>query len=310
MSIPQSEFIWQNGRLVPWGQATVHVTAHALHYGSAVFEGIRCYDNRKVGPAIFRLRPHMMRMYKSARVYRMTIPWSVEQFEQAIYETVSANGLRSCYIRPLVYRGCNDLGVEPRSCPVDATIIAWPWGQYLGAEALEQGIDVGISSWRRMAPGTLPAAAKIGGHYTNSQLIRMEASEHGYAEGIALDINGYVCEGSGENLFLVEGGVLRTPPRATSILGGITRDSIIQLARDLGIPVAEELISRDTLYMADEVFFTGTAAEITPIRSVDHIQIGTGKRGPITTQLQEAFFAIVQGDAPDRHGWLSPVPGF
>jgi len=310
MPLPKSAFIWQNGKLVPWDQATVHVSAHALHYGSSVFEGIRCYDNRQLGPAIFRLRPHIMRLYRSARIYRMEIPWSVEQFEQAVCETIAANKLRSCYVRPLVFRGCNQLGVEPRTCPVEAIIMTWVWGKYLGPEALEQGIDAGVSSWRRMAPDTFPAAAKVGGHYTNSQLIHMEAAEHGYGEGIALDINGYVAEGSGENIFIVENGVLRTPPRSSSILGGITRDSVIQLARDMGIQVVEEVISREALYMADEVFFSGTAAEITPIRSIDHIQIGAGKRGPIAKQLQEAFFAIVEGTAPDRYGWLTPVPGF
>ncbi len=310
MPLAKSEWIWHNGQLVPWDDARIHVTAHVMHYGSCVFEGIRCYDNSRLGPAIFRLRPHMLRMYRSARIYRMEIPWTIEQMEQAIFETIAANKLRSCYIRPLVYRGCGALGVEPRSCAVEAAIITFEWGKYLGADAIEQGIDVGVSSWRRMAPDTFPAAAKVGGHYTNSQLIRMEAAELGYAEGIALDIQGYISEGSGENIFVVEDGVLRTPPRSSSILGGITRDCIMTLAKDLGLEVREEVISREALYMADEVFFTGTAAEISPIRSIDHIQVGDGKRGPVAERLQREFFGIVEGSLPDRYGWLTPVPGF
>ena len=274
-----------------------------------MFEGIRCYDNARLGPAVFRLRPHLQRLYKSARIYRMDIPYSTEDLERAILETIAANKLRSCYIRPLVYRACGALGVEPRTCAVEAVIITFAWGRYLGAEAIEQGIDAGVSSWRRMAPDTFPAAAKIGGHYTNSQLIHMEAAEHGYTEAIALDINGYVSEGPGENIFVIEDGVVRTPPRAGSILGGITRDSVMTLAADLGYQVREETIAREALYTADEMFFTGTAAEITPIRSVDHITIGAGKRGPITERLQNEFFGIVEGSLPDRHGWLTQVPG-
>ncbi len=307
MAINQSQYIWFEGQFVPWGEAKVHVLSHAMHYGSSVFEGIRCYETA-TGPAIFRLPPHIARMFRSCKIYRMEIPYSQEQVAQAIIDTVSVNKLRSCYIRPLVYRGYEQLGVEPRTCPVQLAIAAWEWGAYLGADALEQGVDVGVSSWRRMAPDTTPASAKVGGHYTNSQLIRMEAAEHGYAEGIALDIYGYVSEGSGENIFLVQDGVLITPPLSASVLGGITRDCVVTLAKELGYEVKEALIAREQLYLADELFFTGTAAEISPIRSVDHIVVGSGRRGPITAKLQEAFFKIVSGEVPDRFGWLTPVP--
>jgi len=310
MPIAKSEWIWQNGRLVPWDEARVHVMAHALHYGSNVFEGIRCYDTRTVGPAVLCLDAHLARLYKSARIYRMEIPYPRDELKQAILSTIAANKLRSCYIRPLVYRGYGSIGVEPRGCPVEVVIATIEWGRYLGEEAIEQGVDVGVSSWRRMAPGTLPAGAKVGGHYTNSQLIHMEAAEHGYAEGIALDINGYVSEGSGENLFVIEDGIIRTPPRSSSILGGITRSCIMALAADLGYTVREEVLAREALYTADEIFFTGTAAEVTPIRSVDRIPIGNGRRGPITERLQREFFGIVEGSLPDRHNWLTPVPGF
>ena len=256
---------------------------------------------------MFCLPQHLKRMVNSCRVYGLDIPFSTEELSQAIRDTVVKNDLRSCYIRPLVFRGCGQLGVEPRSCPVQVIVAAWEWGAYLGAEALEQGIDAGVSSWRRMAPDTTPAAVKAGGHYTNSQLIRMEAAEHGYAEGIALDVYGYVSEGSGENIFVVQDGVLYTPPRAASILNGITRQCVMQLAQDAGIPVVEAQIAREHLYLADEIFFSGTAAELTPIRSVDHIVVGPGRRGPITARLQEDFFAIVSGEVPDRHHWLTPV---
>jgi branched-chain amino acid aminotransferase len=301
-----SDYIWFDGEFVPWDQAKVHVLSHALHYGSSVFEGIRCYDT-PTGPAIFRLPQHVARMFNSCKMYRMEIPFSREQVSQAIVDTVAKNGLRACYIRPLVFRGYGQLGVEPRNCPVQLIVAVWEWGAYLGAEALEQGVDVGVSSWRRMAPDTVPAAAKVGGHYANSQLIRMEAAEHGYSEGIALDINGFVCEGSGENIFVVQDGLIYTPPLSASILGGITRSCVMTLARDLGYEVKEMLISREQLYVAEEVFFTGTAAEITPIRSVDHITVGPGHRGPVTGKLQEAFFKIISGEVPDRYHWLTPV---
>ncbi len=301
-----SDYIWFDGRFVPWDQAQVHVLSHALHYGSSVFEGIRCYDTA-AGPAVFCLPKHVRRMFNSCKIYRMQIPFSPEQIQQAILDTVAKNGLRACYIRPLVFRGYGQMGVEPRGCPIQVAIAVWEWGAYLGAEALEQGVDVGVSSWRRMAPDTFPASAKVGGHYTNSQLMRMEAAEHGYSEAIALDIYGYVSEGSGENIFVVQDGVIYTPPLSASILGGITRQCVVILAEEMGYEVKEALITREQLYVADEIFFTGTAAEITPIRSVDHITVGPGHRGPIAAKLQEAFFKIVSGQVPDRYHWLTPV---
>ncbi len=306
MPINKSDYIWFDGEFVPWDEAKVHVLSHALHYGSSVFEGIRCYDTED-GPAIFRLQAHLKRMFNSCRVYRMEIPFSADDLRSAIKETIKKNKLDSCYIRPLVFRGYEQLGLEPRICPVHVIIAVWEWGAYLGEEALAEGVDVGVSSWRRMAPNTNPASVKAGGHYTNSQLIHMEAAENDYAEGIALDVHGYVSEGSGENIFLVQDGVLYTPPTSASILGGITRNSIITLAREEGYEVREQLIPREQLYMADELFFAGTAAEITPIRSVDHIVIGPGRRGPITTKLQSQFFKIVSGEIADRHGWLTPI---
>ena len=306
MPMNTSDYIWYDGEFVPWAEAKVHVLSHALHYGSSVFEGIRCYETAN-GPAVFRLPQHVKRMFNSCKIYRMDIPFPADQISQAIVDTVAKNRLRSCYIRPLVFRGYGQLGVEPRTCPVNLIIAAWEWGAYLGPEALERGVDVGISSWRRMAPDTFPASAKVGGHYTNSQLIRMEAAEHGYAEGIALDVQGYVSEGSGENLFMVQDGVLYTPPISASILTGITRDCVLTMAGDMGYQVKELLISREQLYVADELFFSGTAAEITPIRSVDHIVIGPGRRGPITTKLQSEFFKLTSGQVPDRYHWLTPV---
>ncbi len=306
----KTDYIWHNGKLVPWDQATVHVMAHGMHYGSNVFEGIRAYDTESVGPAVFCLDAHLQRLYKSARVYRMEVPYGMAELRQAILETIAANKLRSCYIRPLVYRGYGGLGVHPRNCPVEVAIATIAWGRYLGSEGVEKGVDVMVSSWRRMAPDTFPAAVKAGGHYTNSQLIAMEATLHGYTEGIALDVHGYVSEGPGENIFVVEDGIIRTPPRASSILGGITRACTMALAADLGYNVREEVIAREALYTADEMFFTGTAAEITPIRSVDRIPVGNGGRGPITERIQREFFGIVEGRVPDRHGWLTPVPGF
>jgi branched-chain amino acid aminotransferase len=306
--IQESEVIWFDGKLVPWDEAKVHVLAHAMHYGSSVFEGIRCYETES-GAAVFRLNAHLRRMVDSCRVYRMEIPFTRDALADAILETIRANDLSSCYVRPLVFRGYSELGVSPLKCPVQVIIAAWEWGAYLGAEALEQGVEVGVSSWRRMAPDTFPASVKAGGHYTNSQLIKMEAIEHGYAEGIALDVFGYVSEGSGENLFLVRDGILYTTPLSSSILGGITRDCVLTLAKDLGYQVRESVLTRETLYLADELFFSGTAAEITPIRAVDGIVIGPGRRGPITTQIQSAFFDIVSGKAPDQYNWLTPVQG-
>jgi len=306
MAMKKSEKTWIDGELVPWDQATVHVSAHALHYGSSVFEGIRAYPFSE-GPAIFCLEEHLDRLWASCKVYRMEIPYSRAEVRQAILDTIRANGHPECYIRPIVFRGWGTFSLDGRSCPTHVSIITVYMGKYLGEGALENGVDVGISSWHRMAPNTLPAAAKIGGQYINSQLIVMEAVERGYTEGIALDVSGYVSEGSGENVFVVRNGRISTPPLSSSILDGITRRCVITLAAEMGLEVREEPIPREMLYVADELFFCGTAAEITPVRSVDGIVVGGGKRGPITARLQDAFFDIVEGRAADRHGWLSPV---
>lgn len=306
MAIAPSRSIWMNGSLVPWGDAKIHVMSHVIHYGSSVFEGIRCYATRR-GTAAFRLRDHLRRLKDSAKIYRMQVPYSLEQLAAACAETVRDNGLEACYVRPVIYRGYGDVGVNPHGCPVDVAIAVWSWGAYLGAEALDQGVDVQVSSWTRFAPNTLPALAKAGANYANSQLIKMEALANGYVEGIALDTQGYLSEGSGENLFVVRDGRIATPPLGASILPGITRASAITLARDAGIPVVEERLPREALYVADEVFFTGTAAEITPVRSVDRIAVGEGRPGPVTKRLQAAFAAILRGDAEDRHGWLTAI---
>ncbi|MFQ6099734.1 MAG: branched-chain amino acid transaminase [Anaerolineae bacterium] len=302
----KADKIWLDGQLVDWDQATVHVAAHALHYGSSVFEGIRAYALPD-GPAVFRLKEHLDRMWDSCKIYRLGLPYTRQEIHQAVLDTIRANGHTACYIRPVVFRGWSgSFHLDGRSCPTHVSIITVEWGKLLGEAALE-GVDVGVSSWRRMAPDTYPAAAKIGGQYINSQLLIMEALEHGYAEGVALDVNGYVSEGSGENIFLVRHGRLFTPPLANSILDGITRQCVITLAGEMDLEVREEMIPREMLYLADEIFFCGTAAEITPIRSVDGIAVGSGKRGPITTRLAEAFFNIVEGRVPDRFGWLTPV---
>ena len=301
-----SENVWLDGKLVPWDQATVHVASHAIHYGSSVFEGIRAYA-LPTGAAVFRLDAHLERLWNSCKVYRMEIPYSKDEIAGAIKETILANGQTSCYIRPVVFRGWETFAVNGQTCPTHVSVITVEMGKYLGADAMENGVDVGVSSWRRMAPDTYPAAAKIGGQYINSQFIAMEAAQHGYTEGIALDINGYVSEGSGENVFIVKRGELYTPPLANSILDGITRRCVITLAGELDIPVHEQALPRESLYLADEAFFSGSAAEITPIRSVDGVTVGSGKRGPITAQLMEEFFSIVEGKVSDRHGWLTPV---
>ncbi len=306
MSFPKSEKIWMNGKLVPWDDARIHIGTHAMHYGSAVFEGIRCYSTGE-GPAVFRLQAHSQRLYDSAKIYRMEPPLPLAEFDRAVLATIAANDLEACYIRPLIYRGYGQLGVNPFPCPVDAAIMVWNWGKYLGSDALEQGVDVCISSWTRLAPNTLPAMAKSSANYMNSQLIKMEAIKLGYSEGIALDSQGFISEGSGENLFLVKNGTLLTPPLVDSVLPGITRDSVMQLARRLGLPVREERLPREAIYLADEAFFTGTAAEITPIRSVDKITIGRGARGPVTEALQKAFFDVVELRVPDEFGWLTFV---
>ena len=299
--------IWRNGTLIDWDDAKIHILSHVTSYGSSVFEGIRCYATAG-GPAVFRAREHMRRLVDSAKIYRIDLPYLAEQLSDAMLELIRFNRMGSCYIRPLVIRGYGNVGVLPtKDNPIETYMACWEWGKYLGAEALAEGVDVCVSSWTRFAPNTLPALAKAGANYMNSQLIRMEAHVNGYAEGIALDSAGYISEGSGENVFVVRDGKIYTPPMAASVLPGITRDTVLTLANALDIPVVEALIPREMLYIADEVFFTGTAAEITPIRSVDKIKIGTGKRGSITESLQQEFFAIVEGSAPDRFGWLTPV---
>ena len=306
MALKKMESIWFNGRLVPWDEANIHVLSHVVHYGSSFFEGIRCYETSQ-GTAVFRLTPHMRRLYDSARIYRTAIPYSLETLVAAVKATVRANGLRSGYIRPVVYRGYGEIGVNPVHNPVEVAIATIEWGKYLGVEAMEQGVDVCVSSWNRFAPNTIPALAKAGGNYLNSQLVKLEALTNGYAEGIALDTNGNVSEGSGENLFLVRDGVVYTPPVGASILNGITRDTVITLLGELGVTVREQIIPREMLYLADELFFTGTAAEVTPVRSVDRITVGAGRRGPLTGDVQAAFFAVVQGEREDRYGWLEYV---
>ncbi len=306
MAIQKTEKIWHNGRFINWDDATLHVMSHVVNYGSSVFEGIRCYA-LPGGPAIFRAQEHMQRLIDSARIYRIEIDFTREQLVSGMVELVQANGAWPCYIRPIILRGYGEAGVNPLSSPVEVYICNYPWGKYLGTDGSE-GVDVCVSSWARIAPNTLPAMSKAGANYMNSQLIKMEAIVNGYAEGIALDHNGYVSEGSGENLFIVRHGVLQTAPLGNSVLPGITRASILQIARDLGIPVLEQVLPRELLYIADEVFFTGTAAEVTPIRSVDKITVGNGKIGPVTKSIQQEFYGIVRGEKADRHNWLTPVP--
>jgi branched-chain amino acid aminotransferase len=302
----KTDYIWFNGELVEWEKATVHVLAHALHYGSSVFEGMRCYDTPR-GPAMFRMQPHLRRMFDSAKIYRMEIPYTQEQVSTAIKEVIQANKLRSAYVRPVVYRGYGTISLDASPCPVEIAIAAFEWGSYLGAESLEQGVDVCVSSWNRFAPNTMPALAKAGGNYLNSQLVKAEALQNGYSEGIVLDTNGLVSEGSGENLFVIRDGIIFTPPFSASILSGVTRDSVLHLAREQGIEIREQVVPREMLYMADEVFFTGTAAEIVPIRSIDRMPVGTGKRGPITAGLQAAFFSVVQGERTEDYGWMEYI---
>ncbi|MCB9138087.1 MAG: branched-chain amino acid transaminase [Caldilineaceae bacterium] len=302
----RADYIWMNGEIIPWDQAQVHVFTHALHYGSSVFEGIRAYET-PAGPAIFRGREHYERLLFSCKVARIPVEQTVDEWMEITAAVIRANQQRSAYVRPLVFRGYNTLGVDGRGCPVDAIVATIPWGTYLGAEALEQGVDVQVSSWRRMATNMLSPMAKIGGQYVSSQNIVMEAKDNGFNEGIALDSNGHVSEGSGENIFFVLKGRIITPPLSSSILGGITRDCAIIIARDMGYEITEQSVSREMLYMADEIFFTGTAAEITPVRSVDRLPVGSGSRGPVTQAIQERFFGIVKGEAEDQWGWLTPV---
>ncbi|HXE80942.1 MAG TPA: branched-chain amino acid transaminase [Vicinamibacterales bacterium] len=297
--------IWMNGSFVDWADARIHIGSHVIHYGTGVFEGARCYSTPK-GSVCFRLNDHIDRLINSGKIYRMESPLDRKGWAHVIEATIRENGLRACYIRPLMYRGYSGLGVNPLPCPVECAVMVWEWGAYLGADA-QDGVDVCVSSWNRMAPNTFPAMAKSTANYANAGLIKMEAVLDGYAEGIALDVHGYVSEGSGQNVFLVRNGVIYTPIANASILPGITRDSIITIARSLGFEVREELIPREALYLADEAFFVGTAVEITPIRSIDRIKVGSGKRGPVTVALHRAFFEIVNGEVPDTHGWLTPV---
>ncbi|WP_296805634.1 branched-chain amino acid transaminase [uncultured Methanobrevibacter sp.] len=298
--------IWIDGNMVDWKDANIHVLSHVVHYGTSVFEGIRAYKNEK-GVAVFRLKEHVQRLFDSAKIYKIDIPFTQEEIEEAILETVRVNDLDGCYIRPIVFRGYGELGVNPLNCPVNVVIAAWEWGSYLGEEGMANGVDIGVSSWRKPAPDTFPALAKCGANYMNSQLAKMEAIDNGYDEAIMLDYEGHVSEGSGENIFLVEGEKLFTPAMSSSNLKGITRDTIMTLARDLGYDVVEEIISRERLYSADEVFFTGTAAEVTPIRSIDHRTIGAGKRGPISEKLQKTFFDVVEAKSEDKYNWLSYI---
>jgi branched-chain amino acid aminotransferase len=301
--------IWMNGSLVEWADAKIHIASHVVHYGSGVFEGARCYSTPR-GSACFRLDAHMRRLFDSSKIYRMDPELDMSALTDAVLETIRANDFKACYIRPIVYRGYNELGVNPFPCPVETAILCWEWGAYLGQGGLENGVDVRVSSWNRAAPNTFPTLAKSSANYANSQLIKMEAIAEGYSEGIALDVNGLLSEGSGQNLFLVRDNVIFTPALNASILPGITRDSIITLARDHGFTVREEMLPREMLYISDEAFFVGTAAEVTPIRTVDKITIGNGRRGPVTEAIQTAFFDVINGKAPDQHGWLTYVyPG-
>jgi branched-chain amino acid aminotransferase len=302
MPIQATSKIWHNGNLIPWEQANIHVMSHVIHYGSSVFEGIRCYGQPQ-GSAIFRLPEHMQRLLDSAKIYRIAVPFSLDELCSAVVDVIEANGVAPCYIRPIVLLGYGEIGVNPKGSPVEVYIANFPWGKYVSGESA----DVCISSWNRLAPNTLPAMAKAGANYMNSQLIRMEAETNGYAEGIALDVNGQVSEGSGENVFVVRNGVIYTPTLGNSALSGITRDSVLTIARHLGFTVSEQAIPREMLYIADEVFFTGTAAEVTPIRSIDRIVIGEGKPGEITRKIADEYFGIANGLKPDRFGWLTPV---
>jgi branched-chain amino acid aminotransferase len=305
--IQATEKIWHNGTMISWDEARVHVLTHALHYGTSVFEGIRCYSTPE-GPAIFRAKEHVRRLFDSCKVYRMDdFAFTQEELIAALRELVKVNRLDSCYLRPIAFRGYGEVGVLSLKNPIEIYIACWEWGKYLGPEALEKGVDVCVSSWTRLAPNTLPAIAKVAANYMNSQLIKMEAVLNGYSEGIALDASGYVSEGSGENIFVVRDDKTYTPPLGNSVLPGVTRDTVMQLGRSIGLEFAEQMIPREMLYIADEVFFTGTAAEITPIRSVDKIPVGSSMRGPVTERLQREFELLLALQAPDHHGWLTFV---
>ena len=304
MPVAYYEKVWHNGKFIPWEQATIHVASHVISYASCLFEGIRCYETPQ-GPAIFRLKDHTERLIDSCKIYRMELEYSRVHLQQAMIELVRLNKARHCYIRPLALRGYGEVGVNPLRNPIEVYLLAWRWGKYLGDEALKKGVDVCVSSWQRIAPNTLPAMGKASANYMNAQLIQMEAQVNGYVEGIALDTSGHVSEGSGENIFVIRDGKIFTPPLGSSILPGVTRDTVITLARELGYTLVEQMIAREMLYIADEIFFTGTAAEITPIRSVDRIVVGGGEPGPISRRLQEKFLAIVEGRAEDKYGWLT-----
>jgi branched-chain amino acid aminotransferase len=306
MAHPKTEKIWHNGKFIAWDDAKIHVLSHVVSYGSAVFEGIRAYDTPQ-GVSVFRLREHIKRLLNSAYIYRMETPFNAEELYNGTLDLLRVNKIGACYIRPVILRGYGQAGVDPIGCPIEVYLACYAWGKYLGEEGLAQGVDVCVSSWNRPAPNTLPQMAKAAANYMNSQLIRMEARANGYVEGIALDTNGQVSEGSGENIFVVSNGTVITPPVSNSALPGITRASVMTICKDLGIPVAEQIIPREMLYIVDEMFFCGTAVEVTPIRSVDRVKIGSGARGPITKKIQDEFFALVEGKKPDRHNWLSPV---
>lgn len=305
MAVKKVDKIWMNGKLVNWDDAKIHVLSHVVHYGTSWFEGIRCYDTGR-GSGVFRLDDHLKRLENSAKIYRAQIPFSRDQLKDAVLDTIRANKMKSCYIRPIAFRGYGDVGVNPANNPIDTVVAVWEWGQYLGSEALNSGIDVCVSSWRRPSPDTFPTMAKTGGNYMNSQLIKLEALANGYTEGIALDSNGYISEGSGENIFVVHDGVLYTTPLRSAILPGITRLTVMDLAKEAGLEVREEVMLREILYLAEEVFFVGTAAEITPIRSVDKIKVGSGKPGPVTLEMQKRYFKVVK-DGEDNHDWLTFV---
>jgi branched-chain amino acid aminotransferase len=306
MLVKKSDKIWMNGRMVNWDDAKIHILSHVIHYGSSVFEGIRVY-NTPSGSAVFRLDEHVRRLLDSAKIYRMDVPFDFKELREAMLETVQLNGLDECYIRPVIYRGYGEVGVNPAGSPIDVAIAVWEWGKYLGPEALEKGVDVCVSSWNRCAPNTMPNLAKAGSNYMNSQLIKMDAIANGYVEGIGLDTSGYVSEGSGENLFLVRDNVVYTTPIHGSILLGITRNTVITFLGELGYEVRETTIPREMLYVADEVFFTGSASEVSPIRSIDKIPVGNGARGPIAKKLQDRFFGMFNGTHEDRYNWLTFV---
>ena len=308
MPINEAKYIWRNGEMTPWAEATTHVLTHGLHYGTAVFEGMRAYNTPNKGVCIFRNREHIERLFYSARVYRINIAHSVDDIMEACRNTVRENDLDSAYIRPIAYLGYGEMGPASLNAPSEIVVAAFPWGAYLGEDGLKNGIDVALSSWRRLAPGTMPAGVKAAGNYLSSRLVSMEAKQNGFAEGIGLAHDGSVSEGAGENLFVVHKGRIITPPAASSILSGITRDTAITLARKIGIDVVEQAIPREMLYAADEIFLTGTAAEITPVKSVDRLNVGTGEK-PVTKEIQRLFFGLFNGEVDDEWGWLNPVTG-